>query len=81
MSKVLLLNGGWYGSGLDKINYPVEVLADKIERAHSLVFVSGSELIRIGGKMSDKIDFEGFNPENSYCFFLGTEVEVLPDES
>ena len=60
--KVLLLNDGTYGSGLENVNYPVEVEAEVYKNAPTCITILGSELIRIGGNPDD------FIPRYPYFF-------------
>lgn len=67
--KVLLLNDGTYGCGLENVNYPVEVAAETERDAPGCITVIGSELIRIGG------DPDEYDPDYHYFF---TEEEFEP---
>lgn len=71
MVKARLLKDGSYGSGLEKIQYPVEVEVFSVDIKLDSVRISGAELIRIGG------DADEFTPEYPYIFFLGTEAELI----
>lgn len=76
MEKFVLLNHGGYFGGLEKLEYPIEVLGAQ-DGLSELVMVSGSELIRIGGiaeTVTDEMG-EGFDPDYQYAFYLGKEAD------
>lgn len=78
MEKFVLLNHGGYFAGLEKLEYPVEVLGAQ-DGLSELVMVYGSELIKIGGIPETDVDDmgEGFDPDYQYAFFLGKEADLL----
>lgn len=71
MAKLVLLNDGQYGSGLDGLEYPIEVESVDHRTTKSTARVLGSELIRIGG------DPGTFHINTPYIFLLGTEAELV----
>lgn len=76
MEKFVLLNHGGYFGGLEKLEYPIEVLGAQ-DGLSELVMVLGSELIKIGGLPEGEDGDEGFDPEWKYAFFLGEEADLL----
>lgn len=70
MVKVRLLADGSYSSGLEDLQYPIEVEGYHNTELDS-VEIPGSELVRIGG------DPTQFLADHEFIFFLGTEAELI----
>lgn len=70
MAKALLLNDGYYGEGLENLQYPIEVDVAAMDASGGYVEIAGKELIRIGGNE------EGFDPDDEYIFFLSHEARL-----
>lgn len=74
--KVKLLNDGNYTAACESIEFPVVVEAIRYEghTPHPTVFVSCSELIRVGGNAEILED-----PDLADLIFVGDEFEVIEE--